>query len=88
VYDAQPGEGTSFGGWNETGTLLSDYEELDNEGYHHHHMDAMVNDALRYDDSNVVQGPNVNAQSFYNLLQATNNHCMKIAVIIVSCQLL
>jgi len=32
VYDAQPGEGTSFGGWNETGTLLSDYEELDNEG--------------------------------------------------------
>ena len=71
MYNAHPGEGTSFGGWNETSTLLSDVEEPNNEGYHHHHMDVMVNDALRYDDSNVVQGPNVNAQSFYNLLQAT-----------------
>ena len=71
VYDAQPGESTSFGGWNDTGTVLSDYEEPDNDGYNHHHMDTIVNDALRSDESNVVQGPNVNAQSFYNLLQAT-----------------
>ena len=54
VHNAQYGEGTSFGGWNETGTLYSDYEEPDNEGYHHHHMDAMLNDALRYEDSNIV----------------------------------
>ena len=40
-------------------------------GYHHHHMDAMVNDALRYGESNVVDGPNENAALFYNLLQAT-----------------
>jgi len=34
-------------------------------------MDAMVNDALRYGDSNVMDGPNVNATSFYKLLEAT-----------------
>jgi len=34
-------------------------------------MDAMVNDVLRCEDSNVVRGPNVNARSFYNLLQST-----------------
>jgi len=71
VYDIHHGEGISSGGWNETGIVDSDYEELDIGGYHHHHMDAMVNDALRYGESNVVDGPNVNATSFYNLLQAT-----------------
>ena len=71
MYDAQRDEGTYFGGWNDTGIVYSDYEEPDNEGYDHHYMDVMVNDALRYEDSNVVQGPNVNARAFYNLLQST-----------------
>jgi len=71
VYDIHRGEDTSSGGWNETSTVDNDYEEPDIGGYHHHHMYAMVSDALRYGKSNVVDGPNVNATSFYNLLQAT-----------------
>ena len=71
MYDIHCGEGTSSGGWNETGAVDSDYKEPNIGDYHHLHMDAMVNDALRYGESNVVDGPNVNATSFYNLLQAT-----------------
>jgi len=81
--------GTSFGGWNDTGAVDIDHEEPEIGGYDPHYMDAMVNDALRYGESNIVDGPNVNTTSFYNLLQAKpNNHYMKVAVIIVSCLLL
>jgi len=70
VYDIHRGEGTSSGGWNDTGAVDSDQEEFKIGGYHHHHMDVMVNDAIRYGESNVVDGPNENVASFYNLLQA------------------
>jgi len=34
-------------------------------------MDVMLNDAFRYEESNVMDRPNLNAISFYNLQEAT-----------------
>jgi len=32
-------------------------------------MEAMLNDAFRYEQNNIMHGPNVNAKTFYNMLK-------------------
>ena len=71
VHDVHHGVGSSSSVWNEASPIDGHYEEPDVGGYQHHHMDVMLNDALRYGESNVMDGPNVNATSFYKLLEAT-----------------
>ena len=51
--------------------MEGDYEEDDAGGYNDHHLDVMLNNAFRYEESTVVDGPNVNATSFYIMLEAT-----------------
>ena len=62
VHDMHHGEGSSSGGWNDGTTVDGDYEEPTFGGFEYHHMEAMVNDAVRYEESNVIDGPTVKCE--------------------------
>jgi len=36
-----------------------------------HRMEVMLNEAFRYEENNIMDGSNVNAEVLYNMIQAT-----------------
>jgi len=46
------------------------FDSADSGGYNHHHLETMLTDVFRWDNDTLVSGCNVEAETFYNMLES------------------